>query len=84
MMNPGKLSLTIKLMIHMLGVRGDQLTLSSQELRMMVSGKEALGMERVFRSGLMAPYMRANGKITELTEKEDLLTLMVIFTRDSG
>ena len=51
-----------------------------------VSGQEARRQdrERASRSGLTDPCMKVTGSITRLMEREDLFTLMVMSTMESG
>jgi hypothetical protein len=56
----------------MLEEKRGQLTLSNLVLLMMVNGSEASEMAQVFKSGQMVPAMKANGRTTELMEKESL------------
>ena len=84
LMNQGKQYQNIELMILKLDVRRDKLTHLKQELLMMESGREDSGTVMVSKSGLMAPYMKVNGKIIEHMDKVNLLILMVIFTKDNG
>jgi len=51
---------------------------------MMESGKEDSVTAMVSKNGLMAPYMKANGKIIEPTVKVNSLILTVISTKDNG
>ena len=51
---------------------------------MMESGRVVSEMAMVCRNGQMVPFMKVNGKIIELTDKENSLISTVTYTRASG
>lgn len=55
-----------------------------QEQYMMENGLGDSVMDLVFKNGQTVLVMKVNGEITELMVRVNLLTLMVIFTRDNG
>jgi len=57
---------------------------SKQEQHMKVSGLEVSEMDMEFNNGLMEPDMKDNGEITELMERVNSHTLMVIFMKVIG
>lgn len=56
----------------------------NQERSIKVSGEEVLEMGLANKFGQMEQFMKEIGKTIELTVKENLLILMVIFTKETG
>jgi len=68
----------------MLKEREDLLIDLKQELCMMENGLVDLETDMEFKNGQMVPVMKANGEIIGPMVKANLLTLMVISTRENG
>jgi len=68
----------------MLKEREDLLIDLKQELCMMENGLVDLETDMEFKNGQMVLVMKANGEIIGLMVKANLLTLMVISTRENG
>jgi len=83
-MSREKLSLKQEPTIRMLKEREDQLIDLKQELCMMENGSVDLETDMEFKNGQMVLVMKANGEIIGPMVKANLLTLMVISTRENG
>ena len=71
-------------MIQMPKEKEDQLIDLKQEQFMMENGLVDSEMDLVFKNGLTVLVMKVSGEIIEPMVRVNLLTLMVIFTRDNG
>lgn len=83
-MNQEKLFQKQELMIQMPKEKEDQLIDLKQEQFMMENGLVDSEMDLVFKNGLTVLVMKVSGEIIEPMVRVNLLTLMVIFTRDNG
>ena len=70
--------------IQMQKEREDLLIDLKQEPFMMENGLVDSEMDLGFKNGQTVLVMKVSGKIIELMAKENLLTLMEIFTRENG
>ena len=71
-------------MILMPKEREDLLIDLKQELSMMENGLVDLEMDMGSKNGRMVLDMKVSGEIIELMAKENLLTLMAMFMRETG
>jgi len=83
-MSQEKLSLKQEPTIRMLKEREDLLIDLKLELCMMENGLVDLETDMEFKNGQMVLVMKANGEIIGPMVKANLLTLMVISTRENG